>query len=90
MKERDIKKVIIGILMKGYYKTDKFKADDIIKELPELDGLIKDNGLGSISCNSHPFWDQENWERRRELMQDMEKLSLKEVFANPEKYGITK
>lgn len=89
MKERDIKKVIIGILMKGYYKTDKCKEADIIKEIPAMDAIINDSGHGTICCNTHPFWDPQNWERRCELMQDIKELSLQEVFANPDKYGIS-
>lgn len=93
-----MKKIIIGILAKGY-TTSKKSIEELTKAFYPLKYLIT-NKHGIITCNDNAFWKYENHRNRCELIADLSMAKLGDIkgfyfhilnrFENGDVYGIDK
>ena len=93
-----MKNIILTILRTGYSKTKKYKAKDLCKKLFFLEHLIKDTEYG-IFCKHNNFWEFDNRDNRRELINEIYKIrnfNVKDThyfhiineIVNGERFGI--
>lgn len=94
-----MKKIIIGLLSRGYTTTTKYTVQDLTRKLYILKYLIKEeNGL--ICCNNNGFWNAENNKNRLDLIHDIKSAKIGKItngayyhmlvrMAHGDQYGIT-
>ena len=93
-----MKKIIIGLLAKGY-TTSKKPLEELTKAFYPLEHLIT-NKNGLTMCNDNTFWKPENNRNRCELIADLSMSKLHDIkghyyhilnrLANGDAYGIEK
>ena len=93
-----MKKIIIGLLAKGY-TTSKKPLEELTNAFYPLEHLIT-NKNGLTMCNDNTFWKPENNRNRCELIADLSMSKLHDAkgfyfnilnrLANGDAYGIEK
>lgn len=77
-----MKKIIIGLLARGYTTTKKYTLDDLTRAFYPLNHIVKVNELGWIRCNSNSFWKHTNNINRCELIADLATAKLGDIKSN--------
>lgn len=99
-----MKKLIIGILSRGYSSSKQAPLANCVAFLYPLKYILEEPpvGLGmSVRCNHNPFWAAGNNQKRCELMRDIDGIRRHNItdgcyfrilnrFENGDGYGIIK
>lgn len=102
MNNTEMKKIVAGILRRGFTTSKKVSAKGCRNYLYPLQYILEDTepGLGmTVRCNSNPFWDPQNNKRIHELMYDILGIHRHNImdtcyfnilnrFENGDRYGI--
>lgn len=93
-----MKKIIIGLLARGYTTTKKYTLDDLTKAFYPLKHILRINELGQITANDNYFWRFENNDNRYQLISNLTLATLGDItsyyfhilnrYENGDHYGI--
>lgn len=98
-----MKKIIAGILRRGFTSSKKVTLKDCVEYLYPLKYILEESDLGqfgmSVRCNQNPFWSKDNSQRIMELHNDIMGIHRAHItdtcyfrilnrFENGDGYGI--
>lgn len=76
-----MKKIIIGLLARGYTTTKKYTLDDLTKAFYPLKHIAQQDGH-IIRTKNNNFWNYENNRNRCELIADLASAKLGDIKSN--------
>lgn len=97
-----MKKIIAGILNRGYTTSKQASLGNCIAFLYPLKYILEDSPMEdgmTVRCNHNPFWAPENIQKRSELIRDIQGIHRRNImdgryfhilnrFENGDRYGI--